>query len=645
MSKARGTADVRWVRKRNQRPAVLTRGRKRGNTGPSLPAIAPALSPQQPEGTSSGRLSGTVETFHVAVLDTQRGTTKQCDAAREWAILVATFRNARAVERLVMSGKAGQRFRRIRAVHNAINEYVNGNPRITTLPADEELIRLGCDLFEALFPNDVRRLYDVARAEQTNRRINFILTSEIVWFAQLPWEFVYDPARRTYLAASEINFTRNVMTQIPGDLLPKRPDQLRILVVAAQPLGLAHLSAKEEQEVVIGGFRDLIDSGIAHVDVLTGATPARLHQKLEAESYDVLHFIGHGEYDAERDLGCLVFENEAGGAQRVDAATLQGIMCRRNIRLIFLNACETGQGGKADFNRGVSPSLLQAGVPAVVGNQYSVLDVSATAFAKRFYWALAQGSSLGDAAREARVAVNYLISGEAIDWAVPVLFARDPTEVICAGSAPQPVPQESASRQTRIRRRAGDKRRMVALWDVQSLFPNLDQITDALNDAQDQYVFESVRIPAPLGTWRREPSKKKAYLRVDKVAERLEDKPAELGVDRIIAFTNLPMRDARTMDLVAWSEVDGGVSIFSTADYLPQITPPALSIERMIANACVAFLSGLEEHKRGPVNCPMYYNEERDVASIAGRLEFCQRCSRKLAPAARKTLGRLLGVY
>lgn len=564
---------------------------------------------------------------------------------REWAILVATFRNARAVERLTMSGTAGHRFRRIRAVHTAITEYVNGNPNVTTLPTDDKLIKLGCDLFEALFPNNVRRLYDVARAEQANRRINLILTSEIGWFAQLPWEFVYDPARRTFLAASEVNFTRNVMTQIPGDLLPRRPDQLKILVVAAQPLGLAHLSAREEQAVVIGGFRGLIDSGLAHVEVLTGATPARLHQALEANTYDVLHFIGHGEYDPVRDVGSLLFENDTGGAQRVDAGTLQGIMCRRNVRLIFLNACETGQGGKADFNRGVSPSLLQAGVPAVIGNQYSVLDVSATAFANRFYWALAQGSSLGDAAREARVAVNYLITGEAIDWAVPVLFARDPTEIICAGSVAAPPQPQSAPRARGTRRGAGEKRRMIALWDVQSLFPRLDEIADALTGAQNQFVFEPVRIPAPLGTWRREPSRKKAYLRVDKVAERLEDKPAELGVERIIAFTNLPMRDARTIDLFAWSERDGGVSIFSTADYLPQITPPASSIERMIANACAAILSGLGQHTRGQKNCPLYYNEERKVAYIAGPLELCRRCSKLLTPAARETLGRLLRVY
>ena len=34
------------------------------------------------------------------------------------------------------------------------------------------------------------------------------------------------------------------------------------------------------------------------------------------------------------------------------------------------------------------------------------------------------GSTVGDAAREARVAVNYSIAGETIDWAVPVVYAE-----------------------------------------------------------------------------------------------------------------------------------------------------------------------------------------------------------------------------
>jgi hypothetical protein len=57
-----------------------------------------------------------------------------------------------------------------------------------------------------------------------------------------------------------------------------------------------------------------------------------------------------------------------------------------------------------------------------------VLDAAATAFARELYAQLALGGSLGDAAREARVAVSRDLGPGRIDWAVPVVFARDPRE-------------------------------------------------------------------------------------------------------------------------------------------------------------------------------------------------------------------------
>ena len=97
---------------------------------------------------------------------------------------------------------------------------------------------------------------------------------------------------------------------------------------------------------------------------------------------------------------------------------------------MFLNACLSARGATADYNKGVAPGLVADGVPAVVANQYSVLDRSATRFSQHFYWCLAQGLSLGDAAREARIALSYS-GGGLIGWGVPVLFARDPDAILC----------------------------------------------------------------------------------------------------------------------------------------------------------------------------------------------------------------------
>src|SRR5262249_29290508 len=154
-----------------------------------------------------------------------------------------------------------------------------------------------------------------------------------------------------------------------------------------------------------------------------------------------------------------------------------------------------------NFNRGVAPALIAGGVPAVVANRFSVLDVSATAFARHFYWALGCGHSLGDAAREARVAVNYSISGEAIDWAVPMVFARSPRARVGVKGESGHAEADTACEAPVVRRR-WTNRKQVALWDVQGVIPNLGKIADRLTQAQERFEFRSVRFTTPLGTWR-----------------------------------------------------------------------------------------------------------------------------------------------
>ena len=80
---------------------------------------------------------------------------------------------------------------------------------------------------------------------------------------------------------------------------------------------------------------------------------------------------------------------------------LREIFCKRGLSLVFLNACESGRGGRADFNKGVAQSLVAHGLPALVANQYSVLDSSATSFAQHFY-CVAGAGAVGRRSRRAR---------------------------------------------------------------------------------------------------------------------------------------------------------------------------------------------------------------------------------------------------
>jgi hypothetical protein len=353
------------------------------------------------------------------------------DPHAESATLMASFRNARVLVPFPRAGGAsGARWQRIIRAHERTLAVLEGRGGARSLPQGHELRAWGRDLFEALFPGDVRRLYDVARSLQPAGVLDLVFTSMLDWVADKPWELAWDPARRLFIATSDVNFVRNVFTAVPAELRQRRRERLRILVATARPRGTAPLAAREEAALVRRGFRPLVEAGLASVSVMSGATPQGLHRRLGEQAIDVLHYVGHGSYDAEAGEGCLFLEDGRGRPKPVDAEAFRQIVGRRGTDLVFLNACESGRGGRVDFNRGVAPALVAAGMPAVVANQYSVLDRAALTFAREFYAALAHGSALGDASREARVALGHALGTEAIDWAVPVLFARNPAAAL-----------------------------------------------------------------------------------------------------------------------------------------------------------------------------------------------------------------------
>jgi hypothetical protein len=343
--------------------------------------------------------------------------------------LVASWAGARVVEPFeTRGGAAGERMRKIIALHERVRRTLDGRAA-APLPARAELTAYGAILFETLFPGEVRRLWDAARGS-SRRPLELVFTSGLGWIADKPWEFAWDPAHRRFLSDDAV-LVRNVFGAIPPDGGSPGRGPLRVLVALAQPRDATPVSARQESAAIRAAFAPLVKSGHAVLDVLPAATPAGLHRKLATGRVDVLHFVGHGAWDEKEGTGALLLVDGRGRSTWVETDRLQRLLCGRGLRLVVLNACETGRGSRTDFLRGVAPALLAGGIPAVVANQYKVLDASATAFARHLMWALARGHALGEAAREARVAVALARSSEPMDWAVPVLYARDTSLVLC----------------------------------------------------------------------------------------------------------------------------------------------------------------------------------------------------------------------
>jgi hypothetical protein len=568
-------------------------------------------------------------------------------------------------------GRYGTRFGRVFGTTRRIREFCDGES--DELPDEDKLLELGRTLFELLMRPEVLRLYDLARSRRAGRPLYVNFTSQIPWVADNPWEFVFDEhaggcgrpgrtesqssaaasaeggPRGVFLSTGEVIFTRNVLTPRPSALTP-REGPLRILVVAAQPLNAAKLSIEEERELLRRGFDDLAVAGLAVVKVLPRATPVLLQQSLAVESFDVVHFISHGVFDDENQAGALLFEDERGNEWMLSEEEVCLLLCHRGIRLVFLNACETATAGRRRFNSGLTSSLVESGIPAVVGNQFSVDDLSATVFAQHFYWHLAHGLTIGEAAREARIAVRCYIPGQVIDWAVPVVYAGDPRLRLCSrfGSpalleksvapAPRPAPWEA-------RRRSSAGQFRIAVWDVGYALPGLRHALDRLNAVQNVFLLELVDGSLPMGLRAANitfSGDKRTALDGPAAAGKLRNAPAHLGVDLLACIVDQPIRDDEYEDLYGYASDDRRVAFYSVTEYKmkrragdsPEVRAAndhaeARAIAMMISTAAAWSFTSLETHMHGPASCPMYFDENIEMGFLTKRMQFCAACRRK----------------
>lgn len=238
----------------------------------------------------------------------------------------------------------------------------------------------------------------------------------------LPWELLYRAETRDFLS-------RSVMTPVVRQLeaprlrihdVPTLP--LRVLVVVSSPRGVPYLDLEQERQRIDSAWGSRKD---VHVEFLKTATIAEARRALRDEPIHVLHFMGHGAFDAQSGEGALLFETSAGEQHTVSgqvlAATLDG---SRALRLVFLNACETAQlprrGGQDPYT-GAASALVMGGVPMVLAMQFSISDTAAITFSEAFYSALAAGDLVETATSEGRLAV-YRVAPSSWEWITPVLF-------------------------------------------------------------------------------------------------------------------------------------------------------------------------------------------------------------------------------
>lgn len=302
-----------------------------------------------------------------------------------------------------------------------------------------KLQSFGQRLFDALFVGEVRDCWQnsVSAAAQQSAalriRLNLSDTPELV---KLPWEYLYDSATNRFLAQTvQTPLVRYLDLPKPIPVLAA-PSPLCILVLIASPSDLQTLDVEREWNNLKSAMADLEARGTIVVERLDDATLVTLQKKLRRQHYHILHFIGHGAFDEDRQEGVLVLEDKTGKGQMMTGKTL-GVLLHNypSLRLVVLNSCDGARAVATNAFAGVAQQLVQQEVPAVIAMQFALSDEAANHFSHTFYAALADHYGVDSALTEARVAMAAE-DGNA-EWGAPVLYLRAPDAHLFA--APQPL--------------------------------------------------------------------------------------------------------------------------------------------------------------------------------------------------------------
>jgi len=326
---------------------------------------------------------------------------------------------------------------------------------------------------------NTQALWFSIRNELANLRVE--ISTGVAEAASIPWELMRDPETDSLISLRVKSFVR-VQSSPNISFVPTPPTQegrIRLLYVACRPGGAADV----ELRAVANRLLQDLGENRARFDIkaLRPPTFEQLQKELTdakeaGRPYHIVHFDGHGVYAdlSESSLaswvgslstvtlggansgkhGYLLFEHPSEeGVRPVDGQMLGQLLHDNGVPVLVLNACQSAMHEAIaapkiaesvhDEVRAIgslAQSVIDQGIPAVLGMRYSVYVVTAAQYIGQLYAALAKGRSFGQAATEGRKHLQLnpdrwvgLQPRPLQDWFVPVAYEATPIELFPSG--------------------------------------------------------------------------------------------------------------------------------------------------------------------------------------------------------------------
>ncbi len=264
---------------------------------------------------------------------------------------------------------------------------------------EREMAKWGKQLFDAL--TDVpaaREMFWEWRGEQVHERrfsvkFNFFNEKDLPADQQeavsllmaTPWEILHDGQAYLFQGKKPVRVRR----QLPNKgrkIKIELQNKLRILLLSPRPVddSAGYIDHRVAPKALLAATEMLGDR--AELTLLTEPTFSAMCAAIDkaekaGQPFSVVHFDGHGVFDAHRGLGALCFESNEPGEQRklegrkthlVYADELLAALRDYRIPFFFLDACQSAVTDK-NPTASVAATLLETGVASVAAMSYSVL--------------------------------------------------------------------------------------------------------------------------------------------------------------------------------------------------------------------------------------------------------------------------------
>ena len=279
--------------------------------------------------------------------------------------------------------------------------------------ADRRVAAKGAELSRLLFPPELQaKLWEVRDNIQS-----IIVQSEEPW---IPWEmcrlFGKDGDR---LVDGPFLAEKYTITRWRPGIGIKRPVTLRNIALVVPPDSGLPL-ANEERDFVLSL------AGPKRKVTLVPGTFADVQDAFIAGTYDGFHFTGHGvARDENPNRSSIILTGELPFTPEDVSGVAANVGIPRPF--MFMNACQVGRAGMGLTGiGGWANRLVEDGAGAFVGAYWSVFDEPAFGFAKELYTRVLGGAPIGEAVRDARLAVRT--PGDPT-WLAYTVFA-DPLAIV-----------------------------------------------------------------------------------------------------------------------------------------------------------------------------------------------------------------------